>query len=317
MKPTKPASPPKITPEAGWELHSQYGALKDVDGKPLERLEAVHALLMKRDGLTSMDAAVRVFGPFLADGNSEIGMRHGAAKLRPFLMLCDKSDRAYSLFPSSEYSDRSHLERLAELMPYVPHHHFDRDTPEALLYALAQMAGEVWAPYSGDFDLNDRPCAAFAEGYFPTVAKAREILGPLAVRHDLAHKLWGWGVVDAAAVDANAASAPPAVTPGSSTNDETIAPAEAQKSAFVFTAEFDQLCEARKGRKGDSWTDQEKNILWAEICKFPNRTQGLREAMAKALGLKDAEAVSKLVRGKKRPAKLAAVTTVIDGKKAS
>jgi hypothetical protein len=60
------------------------------------------------------------------------------------------------------------------------------------------MAGEVWAPHSGDFDLNDRPCASFAEGYFPSVVKARQILGPLSVRHELAHKLWGWGSVEKA-----------------------------------------------------------------------------------------------------------------------
>lgn len=34
-------------------------------------------------------------------------------------------------------------------------------------------------------------------------------ISSIAVTHELAHKLWGWGTVDAAAVDANAASAPP------------------------------------------------------------------------------------------------------------
>lgn len=156
MKPTKHTSPPKVTPEAGWELHSPYGALKDLEGRLLERLEAIHALLMKRDGLTSMDAAARVFGPFVADANSEPGMKYGADKLRQMLRVCDLADKASSLFPATKYVDRSHLEQLAELVPYVPHHHFDRGSPEALLYSLGQMAGEVWAPHSGDFDLNDR-----------------------------------------------------------------------------------------------------------------------------------------------------------------
>lgn len=213
-QPKKPASPPTVTPETGWVLHSPYGALQDIERRPLERLEAIHALLMKRDGLTSMDAAIRVFGPFVSDANSEVGMRHGAAKLRRFLMHCDKADRAYSLFPAGKYADQSQQDRLVELVPHVAHHQYDRNTPDALMYALGQMAGEVWAPYSGDFDLNDRPCAEFAEGYFPSVAKAREILGPLAVRHDLAHKLWGWGTVVVAAPVAGAQSAAPlAVAP--------------------------------------------------------------------------------------------------------
>lgn len=320
MKPKKPASPTKLIPEAPWDVHSPYGALLDVEGNPLERLESVHALLMKRDGITSMDAAILVFGPFLADSNSELGMQHGADKLRPFLVICDKADRAFSLFPAGKYADRSQLERLAELVPYVPHANFDSGTPEALLYAIAHMAAEVWAPHSGAFDLNDRPCAAFAEGYFPPVEKAREILGPLAVRHDLAHRLWDWGAVGAAEVDANAASAPPAEQPGSSTSDETIAPSEAQPPAFVFTSEFVSLCEARKGRKGDAWTDDEKATLYAERQRFPKRTSGLFDAMAHALGLDTAEAVRLKVREYKQAqddARQAAanVTQVRGGKK--
>lgn len=200
-KPKTPASPPKVIPEADWDVHSPYGALRDAARNPLERLESVHSLLMKRNGIASMDAALMVFGPFLSDSNSELGMKHGADKLRPYLMVLDSADKACSMFPVGDYADRSHLERLAELVPYVPHHRFDRGTPEALLYALGQMAGEVWAPYSGDVDLNDRPCASEAEGYFPTATKARDILGRFAVRHDLAHRLWGWGSVAGAQVD--------------------------------------------------------------------------------------------------------------------
>lgn len=202
IRPTKPASPPSVTPEQGWDLHSPYGALMDTERRPLERLEAIHAFLMRRDGLTSRDAAARAFGPFLSDANSEIGMRIGADKLRRYLMVCDMSDRAYSLFPTGVYADRTSMERLAEQLPYVPHHHFDSGTPEALLYALAQMAGEVWALHSGDFDLNDRLRESFADGYFPSLAKAKEMLGPIAVRHDLAHRLWGWGRVVADQVEA-------------------------------------------------------------------------------------------------------------------
>ena len=144
MKPTKPANAPKVTPPIGWLPHSAYGALRDPSGKPLERLQVIHAFLMECDGLSSSDAAVRVFGPFVADANSELGLKHSAKKLRSFLMVCDRADKAAPLFPVGEYADRSIQKGLFEVMPYVPHHHFDRDTPEGLLYAMGNMAGEVY-----------------------------------------------------------------------------------------------------------------------------------------------------------------------------
>ena len=265
MKPKKPASPLDVTPEAGWDLHSVYGSLQDVERRPLERLQAIHAYLIKRDGLTSMDAAVRVFGPFLSDANSEIGMRHGAAKLRHFLMLCDKADKAFSLFPSGKYSDHSHLERLKELVPYVPHHHFDRDTPEALLYTLAQMAGEVWAPFAGDVDLNDRPCAVFADGNFPSAESGREILGPLAVRHELANKLWGWGSV-AQVVPLHSVS-----TEGQVEEPKTYA----------------ELVTFRTNKSKSEWTTSQKGIAAAEAKRrkaLPG-AKGVASMMAKELGV--------------------------------
>lgn len=210
MKPNKPANAPKVTPPVGWLPHSAYGALRDPSGKSLERLEVIHAFLMERDGLSSSDAAIKVFGPFTSDANLDLARWKGADKLRSFLMMCDRADKAYALFPVGKYAVRTHLEKLVEHVPYVLHHRFDRGTPEGLLHSLGSIAGEVWSPVCGAFDLNDRPLAAVADGRFPPVEKARDILGPLAVRHDLAHQLWGWGTVSAAVVDANAAGASPA-----------------------------------------------------------------------------------------------------------
>ena len=94
-------------------------------------------------------------------------------------------------------------------------------------------------------------------------------------------------------------------------------PAETSETRFHLSSDFLALCESRKDSKGEVWTNPQKNVVWAEICKYPNRASGLREYIALQLGLESAEAVSKLVRGKKRPAKLMEVTTVRDGKKVS
>lgn len=94
-------------------------------------------------------------------------------------------------------------------------------------------------------------------------------------------------------------------------------PAETSETRFNLSPEFLALRESRKDSKGEVWTDPQKNLVWAEICKYPNRTSGLREYIAQQLGLESAEAVSKLVRGKKRPLKLVEVTRVRDGKKVS
>lgn len=202
MKPSKPANEPKVTPPASWVERSKYGLLRDVGGNPYVCLEDVHAQLMEREGLTSLQAANRVISPFVSDAASALGMEHGAEKLRPFLGVADLADRVGGL-------DAYALKNLGRWVPYVHHHGFDKGTPQALLYALAVMAADVWAPHSDSLDLPDRLGSAYAiDGNVPSADKAREILGSLVVRHELAHKLWGWGTVDAAAVDANAASAP-------------------------------------------------------------------------------------------------------------
>jgi hypothetical protein len=91
--------------------------------------------------------------------------------------------------------------------------------------------------------------------------------------------------------------------------------ADTVEEPFKFSEEFTELCASRKLRKGEVWTDADKCIVWAAICAHPNRTSGLREYIAQSLGLESAEAVSKLVRGKKRPVKTVSIVIVRDGKK--
>ena len=119
----------------------------------------------------------------------------------------------------------------------------------------------------------------------------------LAIPRALAHSLWGWGTV---------------------TEDGKAV--KAAGPAFDFSQAFIALCEARKTRKGDAWTNDEKATLQAEVKRFPNRAKGLREAIAQALGLGSAEAVSQILREYKQAqddARKAAanVVQVRDGKK--
>ena len=116
------------------------------------------------------------------------------------------------------------------------------------MYALGLMAGEVWAPHDVEIDLNDRLEGYCAEGYFPTVAKAREILGRFAVPFAAAHALWGWGTV--AAVGPVAASADP------------LAPLDPD-----LRKAFEDVCKRRESSKGqknggkEPWSDPDVEVL--------------------------------------------------------
>lgn len=186
---TKPLS---VAPVDGWDVQSPYGALKTCAGVLLVRLEDVHLWVMQRDDIPSASAAARVFGVFVSDASSELGMKHGAAKLRSNLYITDLSDYADSL---GGWTGRSYLEMVAEQVPYVFHHRLDKGTPEALFYALGLLAGEVWAPQSRSVGFDDRMEGYSADGYFPAFEKSREILGHFAVPIGLAHEIWGWGTV--------------------------------------------------------------------------------------------------------------------------
>lgn len=119
----------------------------------------------------------------------------------------------------------------------------------------------------------------------------------LAVTWQQAHAMWGWGTV------ANAGTTVDAAGP-----------------AFSFSQAFIALCKARKTRKGDAWTNDEKATLYDEVQRFPKRKSGLFDAMANALGLATAEAVRLKARQHKQAqddARQAAagVTQVRGGKK--
>ncbi len=182
----------RIQPPEGSRVHSDAGILKTGHGIDLAQLQAVHAWLMQRDGLPAAVAVGRVFGVFLSDAASEVGMRAGADEVRKCLHLTDPSQYAE---PLTSFAGRLYLREVAQHVPYVPHHRFDRGTIEALLYSLSLMAGEVWAAPGQDVDLNRRLDGNCAAGDFPSAAAARAILGRLAIPAAAAHVLWGWGTV--------------------------------------------------------------------------------------------------------------------------
>lgn len=270
-----PDSKQTIDPPEGWYAQSPFGVLKTNTGVCLVRLEDVHAWLMQRDAMPSASAVARVFGAFAADTNSAVGMEHGAEKVRESLHFLDLSDYAE---PLRGFAGRHFLRQVAELIPYVPHHRFDRGTPGALMYALGLMAGEVWAPHSVEIDLNDRLEGYCAEGYFPSVVKAREILGRFAVPFAAAHALWGWGTVPA--VGSVAAAEPATVAP-----PDPLATLDAE-----LRKAFEDVCKRRASSKGqnngarESWPDADVEIV-RNVRVALGRTGA--KAIAPLLGMKE------------------------------
>lgn len=291
-----PGSTETIAPPECWRVQSPLGVLRTNTGVRLARLEDVHAWLMQRDGMSSASAVARVFGAFAADTNSAMGMEHGAEKVRESLHILDLSHDAE---PVRGWAGRHFLREVAELIPYVPHHRFDRGTAGALMYALGLIAGEVWAPHDVEIDLNDRLEGYCAEGYFPTVAKAREILGRFAVPFAAAHALWGWGKVEN----------------------------EAAASSGQLT-DWPALVAYRKANPGRGWgTGEQIAVGLAELKRRVDAGQtesDALEAMAKEIGLAGRESLRKPFKlpaiDRKRVKKAAPatpVTKVKDGLKAA
>lgn len=313
--PKKPASPPKVKPAEGWRVDSAHGSLQTRAGVLLVRLEDVHAGMCSA-GMPPNEATRKLFGPFY---NECIELTAGNSVDVPLLRevhIASALERPVPLWSDGALNKAGGAQLYAQL-PDLGHVNFESGTLGATVDALGEAALRLWhgaADVSTDHfaarqEETDRKSDAHHRIYWPSDDALRQLLGRLAVSHELAHGLWGWGTV-VPAVDV-------AEVPAISTSEQTSTPTEVQPPAFTFTLEFIALCKERKDSKGNSWTDQQKSTLWSEICKFPNRARGLRLAMAKALGLEDAEAVSKMVRGKKRPTKLATVTVVKDGEKAS
>ncbi|NUN62076.1 MAG: hypothetical protein HUU13_13510 [Burkholderiaceae bacterium] len=289
-----PGSAETIVPPEGWRVQSPLGVLKTNTGVRLARLEDVHAWLMQRDGMSSASAVARVFGAFAADTNSAMGMEHGAEKVRESLHILDLSHDAE---PVRGWAARHFLREVAELIPYVPHHRFDRGTAAALMYALGLIAGEIWAPHDVEIDLNDRLEGYCAEGYFPTVVKAREILGRFAVPFAAAHALWGWGTV-----------------------------AEVAAVPAVPLADWPALVAYRKANRGSDWGIGNQIAVAAAECERRmegriNQKSSVQEGMAKELGLKNRQALAKIFNAARMRANKAApatpVTKVKDGLKAA
>lgn len=266
-----------IVPPDGWNVQSPFGILKINRETCLARLEDVHAWLMRRDGIPSASAVAKVFGPFIADANSERGMERGADDVRKSLHLTDLSDYAASV---QSFAGRRILEEMASLVPYVPHHHFDRGTLAALMYALGLMAGEVWAPHEYEIDLDERLAGYGVEGCFPTVAKSREILGRFAVPFAVAHELWGWGTVAATESEADATPAALSIV--------RTAPIEAPAPAFAPTGKVPQksqkpewtgerLAQERAGLKGRNTTQQLVEMSGLQAREITRREKAFRD----------------------------------------
>jgi hypothetical protein len=245
---------PAIAPPEGAPIRAPFGDLKTVRGLHLVRLEDVHAWMMQRHGLPSAPAAARVFGAFASDAGSAVGMKHGATKVRELLHLVDL---AHFAEPVSGFAGRYFLREVAVLVPHVRHHHFDRGTPEALMYSLGLVAGEVWAPHAVDIDLNERLAGYMPEGNFPTVAKAREIVGRLAVSYAAAHALWGWGSVGAAEAVA------PAPAPVAAVADPLGALDPDLRAAFEAVCKRRAACKDAENGARELWTDDDV----ATVCK--------------------------------------------------
>lgn len=264
---TSGPAPAEIIPVEGWTLHSHFGVLKTNTGVSLARLEDVHAWLMRSEGIPSASAAARVFSVFTSDAGSALGLTHGAARVRSFLHVTDLSE-----YPDSgqSFAGRQFMDEAAQWMPYVPHHHFEKGTKEALIYALGVLAGEVWAPHSGDMDLNDRLDGYCPEGYFPSAERSRAIVGRLAIPFALAHELWGWGTVAGPAVIAAPASPFPLADFAA-----LVVYRKAQKAANAA---------AGKPRKNIPWDDgNQLDVLHAEYKRL-GKNIAAAESMGMALG---------------------------------
>lgn len=255
---------PTIKPLDGWTPQTPYGTLKTSRGIDLVRLEDVHAWLMHNRGEPSAAVAPVVFGAFISDGNSELGAKHGAAKVRSHLYITDLSGYAE---PIGSFVGSKYLEKAVDQLPHIPHHHFDEGTVEGAIYSLGIVAGEAWAPHVLNTDLNDRLDGYCANGYFPSVAKCREILGHFAVPIRLAHALWGWGEV------AGDGSATAVVQLRSVSSDD------------VEPSNWAELVAFRKKHLQAPWTVAQKKVLSTEFqnrAKKPGAT-GVAVSMASEL----------------------------------
>jgi hypothetical protein len=193
IKPTTPKS--KMEPPSTWSVKTEYGLAKTAAGVPLVRLEDVYAWLMESKDIPSSSASTRVFSVFVSDAASELGVLHSAAKVRSALHILDPVEHASGY---GVLSGRLFFAEASEAFPYVPHHHFDIGTEEALLYSMGLAAAYVWLSTSSDGiqgDLNRQLDGYCPVGEFQSHAVCKGFLGRLAVSLDIAHALWGWGTV--------------------------------------------------------------------------------------------------------------------------
>lgn len=249
----------QVTPPEGWAVHSSFGVLKTSRGQCLVRLEDVHAFLMQRDGIPSASAAAEVFSAFISDAGSALGMQHGAAKVRACLHITDQATYSESV---DSFVGRLFMARVAEQVPYLPHHRFDRGTVKAVIYAIGVIAGEVWAPHAKDVELADRLDGYCPEGSLPSVATVREIAGRFAVPFSVANELWGWGHAVVASATPNAVTETSIPAPSAVSRPKTAQELEMLLTDSAYTAQVS----VRKGGKAmlltpKKWTFDLRHVV--------------------------------------------------------
>lgn len=207
MKSSKPANPSKVTPPASWSVVSAYGSLQTFSGVDLVRLEDIHAEMCAR-GVPPKEATQVIFGELFTDWvNREdeddlglIGQLYAACAM----------DRPLVLFRDGGLTRQEHAQPFG-MLPQLGHVKLQDDTPAGVVYSLYEAALRVW---QGEVDRSTdhvemrKAKKADAEDRkhgieWPSDDSLRKLVGRLAVSHELAQQLWGWGTVVAAAMDAS------------------------------------------------------------------------------------------------------------------
>ncbi|WP_141211448.1 hypothetical protein [Rhodoferax sp. TH121] len=209
MKPTKPASPPTVTPPASWKVVSAYGSLQTRAGVDLVRLEEVHASMCEK-GIPPKEATYDIFAPFYTECIAAVGGHKVDAPLIEQLHAACALDRPITLFRDGALSRHEHA-RPYGLLPELGHVRLTDGSPGGVLYTLGEAALRVWVG-SADRTTDHaevwkaKRTATEEQKYgieWPSDDALCKVLGRIAVSHDLAHRLWGWGTVGVAAMDAS------------------------------------------------------------------------------------------------------------------
>lgn len=201
MQPSKPANPSKVTPPAGWSVTSAYGSLHTYSGIDsgidLVRLEDIHTEMCK-GGKPPKMATYDIFHPFLSESIN--GHEKGSQALIPQVHATSAMSYPLVLFRDGVLAKQDHALPFGRL-PELGHVRYEDGTTGGILYTLAEAALRVWLggvdPATDHAEmLKAKKAEAEDRKYgveWPSNEALRKVLGRLAVSHELAHQLWGWG----------------------------------------------------------------------------------------------------------------------------